>query len=87
MLHDKYKGIDQIHTTSGAYMKISHIGHSVVKTPIHHLFLNNILCVPNTSISLISTYRLAKVNSVYLEFHVDVFFVKYQTMRRTLLKE
>jgi hypothetical protein len=33
MVHDKYKGNDQIHTSSGAGINISHRGHSIVNTP------------------------------------------------------
>ncbi|KAL5682440.1 hypothetical protein ACJX0J_008825, partial [Zea mays] len=40
----------------------SYIGHSIVKTPVNNLFLNNILYVSNASKSLISIHYLAKDN-------------------------
>jgi hypothetical protein len=36
---NKYQGGDQIHTTSGAGMDISHIGHAIVNTPHHPIQL------------------------------------------------
>lgn len=74
--------------TSGAgiHMKISHIGHSIVKTSSCNPFLNNILCVSNNaSKSLNCVHCHAKDNYAYLEFCPSVFFVENQTMRITLL--
>ncbi|WVZ51377.1 hypothetical protein U9M48_002529 [Paspalum notatum var. saurae] len=85
-VRDKYKGHDQIHTASGAGMKISHIGHSVVKTPTRNLHLNDVLYVPKASKNLVSIHRLASNNSAFLEFHPDYFFIKDQATKKTLLK-
>jgi hypothetical protein len=58
-IRDKYSGQDQVHTTSGAGMKISNIGHSVLHTPDKNLHLKNILNVPsaNKSFAIYSSSR------------------------------
>jgi hypothetical protein len=72
--------------TSGAGMKISYIGHSIVKTSSCNPFLNKVLYVSNNaSKSLNSVHCHAKDNYAYLEFCPSVFFVENQTMRITLL--
>lgn len=43
---DKYTDNDQVHTASGAGMRISQIGHSTIRTPSRDLILNNVLYVP-----------------------------------------
>jgi histone deacetylase 1/2 len=85
-VRDKYKGNDQIHTASGAGMKISHIGHTVVPTSSKHLHLNNILHVPDAAKNLISVHRLAQDNSVFFEFHPDYFLIKDQATKNTILR-
>ncbi|WVZ92939.1 LOW QUALITY PROTEIN: hypothetical protein U9M48_038969 [Paspalum notatum var. saurae] len=85
-IRDRYKGHDQIHTASGAGMNISHIGHSVVKTPSRDLHLNNILYVPQANKNLVSVHKLKTDNSVFLEFHPNFFLVKDQATKTTLLK-
>lgn len=48
---------DQVHTASSAGMEISHIGHSIVKTPSRDIHLHNILHVPKANKnSFYSTY-------------------------------
>ena len=49
---DKYKGNDQVHTANGAGMKIEHIGHSTVQTPMCNLLLKNVLHVPQAKKNL-----------------------------------
>lgn len=44
---EKYHGRDQVHTTNGAGMKISHIGNAIVHTPTHDLKHYNVLHVPS----------------------------------------
>lgn len=46
---EKYKGTDQIHTASGAGMKIKHIGHSFIHILSRTLHLKNVLHVPQAS--------------------------------------
>jgi hypothetical protein len=54
-VHNKYKGNDQVHTASGAGMNISHIGHSIVKTPHQNLMLRNVIYVPDQQKSCINS--------------------------------
>jgi hypothetical protein len=85
-IQDKYTGNDQIHTASGPGMKISHIGHNTIHTPCHQLHLNNILHVPQASKNLVSIYRLASDNNVFLEFHPHFCCIKDMDSRNILLK-
>jgi histone deacetylase 1/2 len=66
---DKYHGGEQIHTASGTYMKISHIGKSIIHTSSHDLELNNIFHVPQAKKNSISVHRVATDNNVVLEYH------------------
>jgi hypothetical protein len=85
-VQNKYKRIDLIHTTSDVDTKISHIGHSVVKTLSYNISLSNIcLYIPNTSKSSISIHRLTKDNSTHLEFYHDVFFYQRSVHEETLI--
>jgi hypothetical protein len=45
-LQNKYNGGDQIHTVNGAGMNISHIDHTIVRTPNRNIHLKNVLYVP-----------------------------------------
>jgi histone deacetylase 1/2 len=85
-MRGRYNGNEQIHTTSGAGMDIRHIGHSVFYTPTHDLHLNNILHVPKSIKSLLSTSRLARDNHAFVEYWPNSFFVKDQDTREVLLQ-
>jgi hypothetical protein len=60
-IHEKYNGTEQIHTTSGAGMNISHIGPSTIHTPCRDLSLNDILHVPTTHKNLVSVHHLTTI--------------------------
>ena len=83
-VRDKYGGQDQVHTASGAGMKISNIGHSVLHTPKKNLHLKNILHVPRANKSLLSVHRLTSDNDVFLEFHPNFFSIKDRATRQIL---
>jgi hypothetical protein len=85
-VREKYKGNDQIHTASGAGMKISHIGHIVVPTSSRNLYLKNVLHVPDAAKNLVSVHHLVQDNSVFLEFHPEYFLVKDQATKNTILR-
>jgi histone deacetylase 1/2 len=85
-LRDKYKGNDQIHTASGAGMKINHIGHAIVPTSSRNIHLNDVLHVLDAAKNLVSVHHLTRDNFVFLEFHPDYFLVKDQTTKNTILK-
>jgi hypothetical protein len=67
IVHDRFKGNDQIHTANGAGMNISRIGHSIVKTPHRNLVLKNVLYTPNATKNLVSVHKLAADNYAFLE--------------------
>jgi hypothetical protein len=83
-VRDKYTGRDQVHTTSGAGMKISNIGHTTLHIPLKILHLNNILHVPSAHKNLVSVHRLASDNNIFLEFHPKFFLIKDQETKRIL---
>jgi histone deacetylase 1/2 len=85
-VRDEYSGNDQIHTTSGASMKIQQIGQSIVHTPNRKLLLNNVLYTPAANKNLISVHRFTADNNAILEFHPDFFLVKDQATRKVLLR-
>jgi hypothetical protein len=77
--HDTYHG-------QGIGMHISHIGHSIVRTPHHSFDLNAILHVPSASKNLLSVHRFTLDNHVFIEFHPFFFLIKDQSTRRILFK-
>jgi histone deacetylase 1/2 len=83
---NKYNGGDQIHTTSGAGMNISHIGHTTVRTPNRDIHLKNVLYVPQATKNLASVHKLASDNSAFLEFHPNFFLIKDQATKNTILR-
>jgi hypothetical protein len=86
MIRDKCTGNDQVYTTSGAGMNISHIGHSIVKTLHQNLMLRNALYVPKANKNLISVHKLASDNLAFLEYHPNYFVIKDRTTRRPLFR-
>jgi preprotein translocase subunit YajC len=36
-IRDKYHGGDQVHTTSGTSMRIDHVGHNTLHSPIRKI--------------------------------------------------
>jgi hypothetical protein len=68
-------------------MEISHIGHAIIPTPCDkQLQLKNVLHSPHATKSLVSAHKLACDNNTFLEIHPDIFLVKEQGTRRTLLR-
>ena len=85
-MRDKYRGKDHIHTASGEGTKISHVGHSIIKTPHRKIHLRKILHVPSASKSLLSVHRIAIDNHVFLEFHPYFFLIKDQATKKVLYR-
>ena len=73
---DNYRGGEQVHTASGAGMKINHIGHSTLYSPIRDIRLKNVLHVPSASKNLVSAHHLVKDNNAFLELHPKHFSLK-----------
>jgi hypothetical protein len=64
-MRDEYHSGDQVHTASGSGMKIQHVGHSVLHSPISDIHLNNVLHIPKANKSLLSVNRIARDNRVF----------------------
>ncbi len=86
IVRDRYKGHDQVHTASGAGMEISHIGHSIVKTPSRDIHLRNILHVPKANKNLVSAQRLVSDNSAFMELYSKYFNLKDLATKKLLLR-
>jgi histone deacetylase 1/2 len=67
-------------------MYISHIGHSILRTPHSSFDLHNILHVPSASKNLLSIHKFALDNDAFIEFHPFFFLIKYQATRRILFR-
>jgi hypothetical protein len=57
-------------------MQISHIGHSILRTPHDSLQLKDVLHVPVASKNLLSVHKLTLDNNAFMEFHPWFFFIK-----------
>jgi histone deacetylase 1/2 len=86
VIRDRYTGGEQIQTANGLGMDIAHVGRLICHTPQHNLFLNNVLHVPSTKKNLVLVHKLALDNNAFIEFHPNLFFIKDQTTRRTLME-
>jgi histone deacetylase 1/2 len=84
--HEPYTGSDNVHTAEGTCMSISHVGHSVLRTPHNSFHLNAILHVPNASKNLLSVHHFTLDNHVFIEFHPFFFLIKDQETRRILFR-
>jgi hypothetical protein len=74
-VREKYHGQDQIHTTDGTGMRISHIGNSIIPTLSCDIHLNQVMHVPTTPKNLVSIHRLTNGNNVSVEFHSFLFLI------------
>jgi histone deacetylase 1/2 len=75
-MRDAYKGHDKVDTANGQGMGISHIGHSIIRSPSKKFELRNVLHVPNASKNLLSVHRFTYDNHVFIEFHPFFFLIK-----------
>jgi hypothetical protein len=85
-VQEKYHGSDQLHTTSGSGMPISHVGHTTIHTHNHGLVLKNILHVPSSSKNLLSVHKFTYDNNAFFEFHPWYFLLKDRDMKNLLLR-
>lgn len=85
-MREKYRGKDHVHIASGEGIKISHIGHSIIKTPHKKIHLRKILHIPSASKNLLSVHRIAIDNHVFLEFHPFFFLIKDQAKKKVLYR-
>jgi hypothetical protein len=84
-MQEAYTGPDQIHTTNGAGMEISHVGSSIIPTSTRNLVLKNVLHVPTATKNLISVHKFTLDNDMFIEFHPFYFFIKDHKTRKVLL--
>jgi hypothetical protein len=86
MMHEPYTGTDQIHTTNGSGVDITHIGNSIIPTTAQPLTLNHVLHVPSAHKNLISVHRFTLDNDIFIEFHPFFFLIKDRRTRKVLLR-
>jgi hypothetical protein len=65
-------------------MVISHVGHSIVRTPAQKFHLNNLLHVPHASKNLLFVHQFTLDNRVFIEFHPFFFLIKDQVTKRVI---
>jgi len=80
-----YLGNDHLHVGDGNGLSISHIGHTMLRSPKCTFTLSNILYVPHFTKPLLSVQKFYHDNNVYFEFHVSMFCVKDLTTKAVLL--
>jgi len=85
-LANPYQGSDAITTTSGAGLKISHVGTSKLHTSTHSFELKNMLHVPKLSQHLLSVYQLCKDNQCRFIYDDVSFWVQDKLTGTILLK-
>jgi hypothetical protein len=83
-VRDTYNGNEQVYTSSGSGMRITHVGNSIICTPCRDLQLNNVLHVPKASKNLASIHHITSNNNVF-ELHPSFFLIKDRESRRILL--
>jgi hypothetical protein len=85
-VRDKYQGQDQIQAANGKGMQISHIGSTLIRSPIRPLKLNNVLYVPSSKLNICSVHKISRDNNVFFEYHPWYFFIKDRATRNTILE-
>jgi histone deacetylase 1/2 len=79
-----YLGNDHLHVGNNNGVSISHIGHSMLRSPKHTFTYSNILHVPHITKPLLSVQKFCRNNNVYFKFHASVFYVKDLTTKAVL---
>ncbi|GAA0155233.1 hypothetical protein LIER_13004 [Lithospermum erythrorhizon] len=80
-----YIGSSNVMVGSGALLSITHIGSSIIKTPIATLHLKNVLLVVSLTKNLISIQKLCEDNHCLTKFSSFLFHVKDLRTKRTML--
>jgi hypothetical protein len=85
-MREKYTGGEQIHTTNGRGMRITHVGNSTLYTPYRIISLKNVMHVPSSNKNLVSIHRFTRDNHVFVEYHPYFFLVKDPDTRKVFLR-
>ncbi|XP_070679388.1 uncharacterized protein [Malus domestica] len=75
-----------IQTANGAGLAISHIGSSLLRTPMQPIRLNSILYVPKLSQNLLSVHKICLDNNCWMIFDTFSFWIQDKTTGRILYK-
>ncbi|KAM1070145.1 hypothetical protein TB1_002021 [Malus domestica] len=85
-LASPYPSNETVQTANGAGLEISHIGSSIIQTPVQPLKLNSILYVPKLSHNLLSVHRICLDNNCWLVFDAFCFWIQDKATGRILYK-
>ncbi|KAM1292162.1 hypothetical protein ACFX2H_018990 [Malus domestica] len=81
-----YPSNETVQTANGEGLQISHIGSSIIPTPVQPLKLNSILYVPRLSHNLLSVHRICLDNNCWLVFDAYCFWIQDKVTWRILYK-
>lgn len=85
-VHSECGGNDDIIIGDGNPIPIIHIGSTDLVTPKSTFHLNNVLCAPQLTKSLLSISKFCHQNNTSIEFFPDYFVVKDLSMRASLIQ-
>ena len=78
---------DHLHVGDGKGHSISHIGHTMLRSPKCTFTLSNVLHVPHITKPLLHVQKFYRDNNFYFEFHASIFYVKDLTTKVVLLSD
>ncbi|KAM1299644.1 hypothetical protein ACFX2H_010923 [Malus domestica] len=81
-----YPANEVIQTANGEGLAISHIGSSLLTTPMHPIQLKSILYVPKLSQNLLYVHRICLDNNCWLIFDAFSFWIQDKATGMTLYK-
>ncbi|KAE8711850.1 hypothetical protein F3Y22_tig00110271pilonHSYRG00126 [Hibiscus syriacus] len=84
--HSSYANPGKLIVGSGDYLPVHLVGKAELNTSSRTLALSNILHVPSITKNLLSVSKLAKENSVFLEFHAKTCYVRDEASKMVLLR-
>jgi len=79
-----YLGNDHLHVGNGKGLFVSHIRHTMLRSPKRTFTLSNLLHVTHITKPLLSVQKFYRDNNVYFEFHASMFYVKDLTTKAML---
>ena len=85
-MKSEYHGESNLTVGNGNKLPITYIGRTKIPSLSSHLYLRNILLVPQIKKSLLSVSRLTADNKVFVEFHSNVYLVKDKENHQVVLQ-